>query len=265
MTRPPRRPQHETGEPENDPGEPPRGVASRRPQGAGSSSAPGNPDGAPKGRDEEHRHERTRPEPRASAAAKPLTAARIRNIAEHYVGQRESSAQMLRAVLERRLMRRLRSLDPEAAAEERAAALPLIEAEITRLEQAGVLDDARYAEMKARAALASGRGTRRILRDLGRKGVEGATAREALVGAAREVVGEFDGEAEATEVVGAAELEAAEVFARKRRLGPYRAEPLPEAWAERSRIWRREAGAMARAGFGVDTIRRVLDQEPEED
>lgn len=200
-----------------------------------------------------------------SAAAKPLTEARIRHIAEHYVGQRESSAQMLRQVLERRLLRRLRTLDPEVAAAERDAVLPLIEAEIERLLAAGVIEDARFAEMKARSALASGRGVRRILRDLGQKGVAGPAAQEALLGAAREVAGVFEEGAEPTEVLRAAEIEAAEVFARKRRLGPHRAAPLPEAWADRSKVWRREAAAMARAGFGVDTIRLVLDREPDED
>lgn len=199
---------------------------------------------------------------RAGAAAKPLTGQRIRNIAEHYIGQRESSARMLRNTLERRLQRRLRELDPDAAAEEQATALPLIEAEIQRLQAAGLIDDARYAEMKARSGLGSGRGARRILRDLGQKGIESTAARDALLEAAREVVGKVD---DPSEALAAAELESAEVFARKRRLGPYRRDPLPEASAERSRIWRREAGAMARAGFGVDTIRRVLDREPEEE
>jgi len=202
---------------------------------------------------------------KARAEASPLTAVRIRNIAEHYVGQRESSAQMLRQVLERRLTRRLRTLDPEAAEGEREAARPLIEAEVERLQAAGVIEDARFAEMKARSALTSGRGARRILRDLGQKGVSGPAAQEALLGAAREVAGVFDEEAEPTEVLRAAEQEAAEVFARKRRLGPYRAGPLPEAWSERSKVWSREAAAMARAGFGVDTIRAILDRQPEED
>lgn len=171
---------------------------------------------------------------------------------------------MLRAVLERRLMRRLRSPDAEAAAEERAAARPLIEAEIERLQAAGVLHDARFAEMRAWSALASGRGTRRILRDLGQKGVAGTAAQEGLLGAARELTGAAGAEVGATEVIRAAEIEAADVFARKRRFGPHRTEPLPEAWGERSRTWRREAGAMARAGFGVEIIRQVLDREPEE-
>jgi regulatory protein len=197
--------------------------------------------------------------------AKPLTAERIRNIAEHYVGRREGSAQMLRDVLGRRLMRRLRSLDPEAAAEEKAAATPLIDAEVERLQTAGVVSDARYAEMKARIALARGRGSRRILRDLGQKGVGGEAAQEALLRAAIEATEEAGGAADASAVLQAAELEAAETFARKKRLGPYRTDPLPEAWADRSKVQRRETGAMVRAGFGVDAIRKVLDQEPGSD
>jgi regulatory protein len=196
------------------------------------------------------------------AAAKPLTAERIRNIAEHYVGSRESSARMLRAVLERRLLGRLRGLSPEAAEEERAAALPLIEAEVARLVRLGVIEDARFAGMKARAGLSAGRGARRILRDLGQKGVDGEAAREALLDAAREAVGSEEGEA--GEVLRAAEREAAETFARKRRLGSYRKEPPPEDRGERAKLWRREAGALARAGFGVDVIREVLRGEPED-
>lgn len=210
-------------------------------------------------------HKARKPARGASASAKPLTPERLRNIAEHYLGQRESSTQMLQAMLERRLMRRLRVLAPEAAAEERAAALPLIEAEVERLVKAGVVSDARYAEMKARSALASGRGSRRILRDLGQKGVHGTTAQDALLEAAREAAGILDPGAEPAEILGATEREAAETFARKKRLGPYRPERLPEAWAERSKVWRREAGAMARAGFEVDMIRKVLKQEPDAD
>jgi regulatory protein len=198
------------------------------------------------------------------SVTRPLTPERIRNIAEHYVGQRESSAAMLREVLERRLRRHLRSLDPEAGAEEEARVRPLIEAEVRRLEEAGLVQDARYAEMKARAGFASGRGMRRILRDLGQKGVEGETAKGAILDAAREFVDAPDEAEDPGEVLRAAEMEAAETFARKKRFGPYRSEPLPEDSGGRAKIWRREAGAMARAGFGVDTIRRVLDQPPEE-
>jgi hypothetical protein len=93
---------------------------------------------------------------------------------------------------------------------------------------------------------------------------EDAIARGALLGAAGDLVGAEEN-AEPGENLPAAEAEAAETSARKRRFGPYCGVPLPEDWAERSWIWRREASARARAGFGADTIRRVLDQEPEQD
>lgn len=200
---------------------------------------------------------------RAAATAKPLTEQRLRNIAEFYVAQRESSAGMLRAVLERRLQRRLRSLAPEAAREERAEVMPLIEAEVARLQAAGLIDDARFAEMKARSGLARGRGGRRILRELGQKGVGAEVAGDGLLSAARESLGEDD-DADRFEVLRGADREAALAFAEKRRLGPFRRAPLPEDRAGRMKGWRREAAAMARAGFDVDVIREVLDREPGE-
>lgn len=201
---------------------------------------------------------------RAGLAAKPLTEQRLRNIAEFYVAQRESSAGMLRAVLERRLQRRLRSLAPEAAREERAEVMPLIEAEVARLQAAGLIDDARFAEMKARSGLARGRGGRRILRELGRKGVGAEVAGEGLLSAAREALGEDD-DADRFEVLRGADREAALAFAEKRKLGPFRRVPLPEDRTGRMKAWRREAAAMARAGFQVDVIREVLDREPGEE
>ncbi|EPX82748.1 Uncharacterized protein putative in bacteria [Rubellimicrobium thermophilum DSM 16684] len=166
---------------------------------------------------------------------------------------------MLRASLLRRLRRRLAALPPDQAEAERDATLPLIEAELARLEQAGLVADARFAGLKARAALGRGRGARRILRDLGARGVEGATARAAIEAAAREIA------PDAEDPLRAAETEAAEAFARRRRIGPWRGAPLPEDRAARARLWSREAAAMARAGFDADIIRALLGREPEEE
>jgi regulatory protein len=187
----------------------------------------------------------------------PLTAESIRAAAQDYVARREGSAAMVRAALARRLRRRLAALPPEQAEAERDAALPLIEAEVARLEQAGLVADARFAGLRARAALEGGRGARRILRDLGAKGVEAATARAALEEAAREIAPEGD------DPLREAEAEAAETFARRRRIGPFRATPAPQDRAGRARLWSREAAAMARAGFGPDLIRATLGREPE--
>ena len=203
--------------------------------------------------------------------ARPMTPKRIRNIAEHYVASRECSAAMLRAVLERRASSWLRTLAEgereDALAETRAA----IEAEVERMQRLGYIDDARFARLKARSGLAAGKGAWRVARDLGAKGVDGDLLRDALVAGAREFVEEGrgwlampsvddeHGDDEET-IIARAEREAAETHARKRGLGRFRRRPLPEDRLERMKIWRREAASLARAGFGMDLIREVLDE-----
>lgn len=192
-----------------------------------------------------------------------MTAQRIRNITEHYVGQRECSQAMLREVLGRRLQNRLVQLSEDEALAERQEAEPLIEGEVARMVRLGLVDDARFAEMKARAWLSAGRGGRRIMMDLLRKGVDRDVAEEAMAEAAREVTGTLGrSDVDDDEIARSAEWEAAETFARKRRIGPFRSAPMPEDYPGRQKIWRREASAMARAGFDLDLIRQVLDREP---
>lgn len=172
---------------------------------------------------------------------------------------------MLREALERRLARRLHGMDPEAAFAEREAALPLIEAELDRLVAAGLIDDARFAEMKARSALAAGRGIRRILTDLSLKGISPEIAQDAVAEASRDSTGRLDVSHDIEDVVVSAEWEAAETFARKRRIGPYRRAALQEGREARAKQWRREAASMSRAGFDLDIIRQILDRDPAED
>lgn len=171
---------------------------------------------------------------------------------------------MLRSVLERRLMKRAITLDAEQAARERAEAEPVIETEIARLVSAGLVDDARFAEMKSRAGLEKGMGSRRILRDLERKGVDSDTAIDALKEAQREVTGTLGRDLMDEDVARSAEWEAATIFARKKRIGPFRTAPDAEDYDTRRKIWAREAGKMARAGFGVDLIREILAADPED-
>lgn len=196
-------------------------------------------------------------------AGGPLTQKRIRNISEHYVASRECTRAMLRAVLERRLARRARDLDPEAAERERLQAETLFSAEIARLVAAGLIDDARYAEMKIRVGLGKGIGSRKIAMDLATKGVDPQTVEDAFREARREIVGALGRDVDDAEVARSAEWEAAETFARKKRIGRFRDKPLAQDFPERQKTWRREAGRMARAGFDPDLIRQILDQEPE--
>ena len=198
--------------------------------------------------------------------ARKMTEQRIRNIAEHYVGSRECTQHMLREVLRRRQMRRSHELDAEEGLAESEAAEALIETEVARLVASGLIDDARYAESKARGDLSRGRGARRILMDLALKGVDKDVAADALKEASRDVTGTLGrSDMDDDEIARNAEWEAAETFARKKRFGPYRSAAMPDDYASAQKIWRREAASMARQGFGLDLIRQIIDREPDDD
>lgn len=196
---------------------------------------------------------------------KKLTAQRIRNIAEHYVASRECSQAMLQECLERRLKKRTMSLGEDEAFQETAEAQELIFAEVQRLVDLGLISDRRFAEMKARSGLSSGRGTRRILMDLSRKGIAPEVAEDALREASREMTGTLGrNDVDDEDACASAEWEAADTYARKKKFGPYRTVALPDDWAAAQKIWRREASSMARRGFNLDLVRQILDREPDD-
>ncbi len=120
-----------------------------------------------------------------------------------------------------------------------------IEALIARHEAAGLLDDAAFAQARARKLLRRGSSARRIRAALAAKGIAPGVAAAAVARLAEETPDP--------------ELAAAIAHARRRRIGPYR-----EA-AERQDNWRRDMGVLARAGFGYDIACRVMDAASPED
>ena len=146
-------------------------------------------------------------------------------------------------------MLRRRALRDAAALE--LPALPIttaIETLLDDLERLGLLDDRAYAAGRARSLAAKGRPPRRIAQELQARGVE----RELIETAIDELAFERGTTAAALE------LDAAIAFARRRRLGPFgpgdeTAKPAEKALA-----------AFARAGFTLDTARRVLTASVEE-
>ena len=174
--------------------------------------------------------------PRGSGGGteRPIDAALLEEWALSYLARYASTAENLRRVLRRRARRRL---GVDGAPQDRAGGPvdPLIEALVARCRESGLVDDAAYAAGRARRGQAQGRPLRRIAAGLAAKGV-GAADAEAAVAALRDGAGDPD-------------LAAACAFARRRRLGPFRAGP-----AERTR----ELGAFARAGFSRRTAEAVL-------
>ncbi len=114
-----------------------------------------------------------------------------------------------------------------------------VEALIEKLQSAGFLDDTRFAEGSARALARRGRSIAAIRATLARKGVAKDVAEAALA----------DLSADQPDL----NFTAAVAYARRRRLGPFRA-------AEERRERRtRDLAAMARAGYPLTLARRVVD------
>ena len=178
----------------------------------------------------------------SDSASPPPDAGSLYQAALTHLARYAATEAGLRRVLRRRLDRWARlQADPDAAAPIVADARQAIEAVIGRLLQAGVLNDAAFAENRARGLLRSGQSGRSIQMRLVAKGVAPDVARAVSVSDVE------------------TELAAALVLARKRRIGPYRATGHVEVAARM-----KEMGQLARAGFSRDVAERALDMARED-
>jgi regulatory protein len=162
----------------------------------------------------------------------------LREAALNYVARYATTEASLRLVLHRRIDRWARqAADRDAAAERAAAAKALVAGVIARMVELGLLNDVAFAENRARGLARDGHSRRAIAARLMAKGIEPDRARAALP--------------EGDE----AELVAALILARKRRIGPFRTSAADP---------NRELGVLARAGFPRDVAVRALEMEAAE-
>src|SRR5262249_40068318 len=143
--------------------------------------------------------------------------------------------EMVRRVLQRRVERAAR-----AGIAERDAGQTAVARVLARLAAAGLLDDGAFAAARAQTLQRRGASTRAIRARLAAQGLDGEAIEDAL--AARRVDG-ID-----------PELAAALSLARRRRIGPFR-----DSGRADHRL--RDLGVLARAGFGADIARRVIDAD----
>ena len=165
---------------------------------------------------------------RPRKARPPLTAAKLEELALHYVGRFATS----RAKLISYLKRKLRERGWEGAGE------PDLDCLAAKLVGLGYVDDRAYAVSKARSLTSRGYGERRVGQAL------------ALAG-----IGEDDG-TEARSLAQGDSVNAALRFARRRSLGPF-AKTAPDP-RERERA----LAAMVRAGHRFALARAIIDLEP---
>jgi regulatory protein len=157
----------------------------------------------------------------------------LENAALHYLKRYTATVSQLKKVLVRKVDTSLRFHGGE-----RTEALGWVDELVARLVRNGLVNDQAYAETKAHSLRASGRSARVITQKLKLKGV------------AKEVVAQKVAEA-SMEV---SEDAAALIWARKKRLGPFRRD-----LKTRPDNRQRDLAAMARAGFSFAMAKKIID------
>jgi len=181
------------------------------------------------------------------AKSSRLDEATLREAGLTYIARYGGTAAALTRALDRRIRRWAEALlaaeepDREAIAAQTAVFRELARKVVLSLGELGAVDDAAFAESRARRLRRSGRSRRAVLAHLGGKGVAADLATAAVP------------EDEA------AELAAALAFARRRRVGPFARD---NAADEESRD--RILAAFGRAGFSGGVARQALDCDPAE-
>lgn len=177
----------------------------------------------------------TAAEGRAKKIPRKVTAAYLEKAALAYLERFASSAENLRRVLKRKVDKRcrLRGEDPAEFAE-------MIEDVVARSQRSGLVDDARYAQARVASLRRRGGSARMIQAKLAAKGIARSLVGDALQD---EDVDDFG---------------AACALARRRKIGPFRS-------GERRPFREKDLAVLARAGFGFDVARRVIDAESPED
>jgi regulatory protein len=166
----------------------------------------------------------------------PPTEATLHLAALAHLARYGTTAAGLLRVLDRRIDRWARAAEAEPAAKSapRAAA----RAVVARLVAAGAVDDAAFVVARARRLTRAGSSGRAVAAHLAARGVAGEAVAAALPD---------DPERERA---------AAIAFARRRRIGPFRA-------ADAVADIRRELGMFARAGYGQDIAEQALSMDHE--
>ena len=168
----------------------------------------------------------------------------LREAALLYLARFAATEAGLIRVLDRRVERWARRAEAEGAEDvaPQAAAARVQAREVARdLARSGTVDDAAFAETRARRLARAGRSRRAMAAHLGAKGVPAGIAAASLPPPEQE-------------------LAQALSYARRRRLGPFRADDDPPS-PDRER---RELASLARAGFPPSVARRALRADPDE-
>ena len=165
---------------------------------------------------------------------KPLTEKRLEKLALLHIDRYATSIENLRNVLMRRVEKSARNQNIEKKDAEK-----WINEIITKLVNLRLLDDQAYAENRVRSLHRSGASQKKIMSILSNKGVSKVDTPSAISLVENEYCNR--------------ELMAANNYARRRRLGPYR---LAENRKEKRD---RDLASLARAGFKYNDAKSIID------
>ncbi len=167
-----------------------------------------------------------------------ITPQRLKNIALNYLKRFEATEATLRTMLQRRVSL-YAFYDKEF---DKKKALEWVEQIVAEFVQRQYVDDARFAEIKIRHGIESGKSPRYILNRLREKGVDDDMAEQIL---AKQ---DYDPFAAALQLT------------KKRKIGPYS----QDAEIRKNRR-DKDLAVLVRAGFDYDLALKVLDFVPEEE
>jgi regulatory protein len=159
----------------------------------------------------------------------------LKDIALEYLAKFAASSAKLKQVLKRRI-----ELSARAHEDDPAPMLSEMDRLLVDLIAKGILNDATFAEMKTKSLARRGGSQRKIEASLAASGVSRADTAQAM-----EKLREDEPDAE---------MAAALAFAKRRRLGVFRAKT--DDSPERRR---KDLGSMARAGFRMDVAKKALE------
>ena len=162
-------------------------------------------------------------------AAPPLDNRRLRDLALHYAGRYATTKSKLTRYLQRKIHERGWKEGESAADLERLA---------QDFADLGYINDAAYAEARARSFARRGYGARRLDQDIYAAGISDGDAADARAESANTT------------------FTSAQTFARRKRIGPYATEPAPPEKRQK------QLAAFMRAGHGYDMAKRFVFAEP---
>jgi len=176
----------------------------------------------------------TNRKPKNVRKPKPLTEKRLEKLAFLHIDRYATSIENLRNVLMRRVKKSARNQNIEKKEAEK-----WINEIITKLVNLRLLDDQAYAENRVRSLHRSGASQKKIMSILSNKGVSKVDTASAISLLENEYCNR--------------ELMAANNYAKRRRLGPYR---LAENRKEKRD---RDLASLARAGFKYNDAKSIID------